>query len=98
MVPAIHTPPHIIVRAGPSLSALQDVPVNRGKVEIKTDRFNGSVAVLIQDYSGPTSDAAQEVKAPKPEQWSREGDTWSIKVEGKFNEAVDADQLVSGLE
>lgn len=86
--------PRIICRAGPDLSSLSSVDVNRSPLSISSAHWEGSVAVRLTNYRGPS---AQEGKyAAQPEQaLMQEGDTWSISFEGRWkDEGLTADDVV----
>lgn len=83
--------PRIICKAGPNLSSLKPLTVNGDALAISTDEFEGAVAVRIQNYSGPSGQANQS--SPESD-FSGEGDTWSVQLEGRFKKEVEVDQVV----
>lgn len=86
--------PRIICKAGPNLSSLKPLTVNGDALSISTDHFEGAVAVRIQDYSGPSG---QQNKSTPESEFSQQGDTWSVQLEGRFKEEVEVDEVVSPL-
>jgi hypothetical protein len=84
--------PRIICKAGQNLSSLEPLTVNGDALAILTDDFEGAVAVRIQDYSGPTG---QQNKSTPGSEFSHQGDTWSVQLEGRFKAEVEVDQVVS---
>lgn len=87
--------PRIICKAGPNLSSLKPLTVNGDALNISSDHFEGAIAVRIQDYSGPSG---QQSKSTPGSEFSHEGDSWSVQLEGRFKEEVEVDQVVSRCE
>lgn len=83
--------PVISVLAGPSLDSLTPLTVNSSEphsISSPSSGFSGRVAVRIVDYLGP-----EGVSQPKTE--LKDGATMSIVVQGKWEEEVEADEVVS---
>lgn len=85
-------PPRIICKAGPSLQDLEPVSVNGAALPINSSDFEGAVAVRIQGYHGPSG---EQSKSTPDSDFSHEGDSWSIELEGRFKEEVEVEHVVS---
>lgn len=80
------------MQAGKDVAHLETLHVNQQPVKISTSAFEGKVAVRIRDYHGPETDRSA-VANPPADQWTVESDTWSIEIEGRFLQDVDADDV-----
>lgn len=86
--------PRIVCKAGPSLSQLSPVDVNRSPLSISHPLWEGHVAVRLRDYRGPVAQEGEYERQPR-EELMNEGDTWSISFEGRWkDEGITADDVV----
>ena len=91
--------PHLHVSAGPSVSELKTVYVNkdRAATTISSDAFHGRVAVRIKHFTGDVPEGEERVsEAPYFDGGHGTGMTWSIQVQGRFLKEVTTDDLVFG--
>ncbi|GAA6064406.1 hypothetical protein JCM10212_001230 [Sporobolomyces blumeae] len=92
--------PRILCQAGPSLSNLQPVEVNRSSVHVSSPLFEGNVFVRLKDYRGPVStkgeDEGSNANPPEDVPFSGDKDTWSIAFEGRVKKELDVDQILFG--
>ena len=71
--------PRLCVLAGPSVDELAPIDVNSGiPVKIKTDAFEGEIAVFIKGLEDPETGVARDTDYFR----KRSGVTWSIQVQG----------------
>ncbi|KAL6299235.1 DUF1769-domain-containing protein [Sparassis latifolia] len=86
--------PRLRVLAGPSVDELVEVSVNSGTaVDVKSDIFEGQVAVYLKDFvdpSGAISDSSYFNKA------ERMGVTWSIQMQGRFLQPYSTNDVLFG--
>ncbi|KAI0916008.1 hypothetical protein AcV5_003465 [Taiwanofungus camphoratus] len=84
--------PRLRVLAGPSVDELAPVSVNSDvPVEIKSDAFEGRVAVYIKGFLDPSGGPGDSAYFDK-----RDGVTWSIQVQGRFLQPHSADDILFG--
>jgi hypothetical protein len=76
------------------LSDLRPVSVNEESISISSPKFQGNVFVRLKDFKGPKGhDGKSQPGEDAP--FSGEKDTWSIAFEGKFEEDITTDDIVS---
>lgn len=89
--------PRIRVRAGPSLSSLSPVHVNRSAVHISSpsSNFEGFVAVRLKGYRGPLGEEGGGQEEPNEgEELEEVGDSWSLAFQGVWKEEVKVEDIV----
>ncbi|EST04615.1 Protein of unknown function DUF1769 [Kalmanozyma brasiliensis GHG001] len=93
--------PSLKISAGPSVDALKTVAVNHDDqpTEINTDLFQGRIAVRIKNFTGSDPDGVEHRKdTPYFDAGHGKGQSWSMQIQGRFKEPVNADDLVFGNE
>ncbi|KAJ3523702.1 hypothetical protein NM688_g8683 [Phlebia brevispora] len=83
--------PRLRILAGPSLTELVPIEANSDvPTHIKSDGFDGQVAVYIKGFEGGSS------HSPYFDHEKRKGITWSIQVQGRFLDTHCADDILFG--
>lgn len=76
--------PRLRILAGPSLTDLTPINANSDEsIHIKSDGFEGQVAVYIKGFEG-----SSRTQSPYFDHEKRKGITWSIQLQGVFNLVV----------
>nr|CDI54734.1 conserved hypothetical protein [Melanopsichium pennsylvanicum 4] len=93
--------PSLKVSAGPSVDKLQTVAVNHDDMPtvIDSELFHGRIAVRIKDFTGHDPDGISHQKdTPYFDSGHGKNQSWSMQIQGRFKQPVNADDLVFGNE
>ncbi|RKO91436.1 hypothetical protein BDK51DRAFT_25984, partial [Blyttiomyces helicus] len=87
------------VRAGPTLTSLQTIPVNdpTRPTRIISAGWDGFVTVNVRDFNGVTPDGTAPV-ASNPEYFAGRSRLFSILLQGCFSEEWNGDDVVWAME
>lgn len=93
--------PSLKISAGPSVDSLSTVAVNHDDTPttISTDLFQGRIAVRIKNFTGSDPEGVSHNKdTPYFNAGHGKGQSWSMQIQGRFLQPVNADDLVFGNE